>query len=71
MKVIYDPEVDIVRIIFNQVQIQESDEVEAGLILDYDREGNVVGLEIMDASKKMKNPRSVEYSVREAASVSA
>ncbi|MBC6480181.1 MAG: DUF2283 domain-containing protein [Hormoscilla sp. GM7CHS1pb] len=71
MKVIYDPEVDIVRIIFNQVQIQESDEVEAGLILDYDREGNVVGLEIMDASKKMKNPRSVEYSVREAASVTA
>ncbi|MBC6424320.1 MAG: DUF2283 domain-containing protein [Hormoscilla sp. SP5CHS1] len=71
MKVIYDPEVDIVRIIFNQVQIQESDEVEAGLILDYDREGNVVGLEIMDASKKMENPRSVEYSVREAASVSA
>jgi len=42
MRIIYDPQVDIVRIIFNQVQIQESDEVEAGLILDYDRESNVV-----------------------------
>ena len=64
MKIIYDPEVDIVRILFNQVQIQESDEVEAGLILDYDREGNVVGLEIMDASKKMENSRSLEYCCR-------
>ncbi|MBC6424321.1 MAG: DUF2283 domain-containing protein [Hormoscilla sp. SP5CHS1] len=51
MRIIYEPQVDIVRILFNQVQIQESDEVEAGLILDYDRESNVVGLEIMDVSK--------------------
>ena len=64
MKIIYDPQVDIVRILFNQVQIQESNEVEAGLIQNYDREGNVVGLEIMDASKQMENPRSLEYCCR-------
>lgn len=43
--------------------IEESDEDKPGVILDYDKEGNVVGLEILDASKRMANPRSVEYAV--------
>lgn len=63
MKVTYDPEVDILRILLNDVPIEESDEEKPGVILDYDKEGNIVGLEILDASKKVKNPRSVEYSV--------
>jgi hypothetical protein len=29
----------------------------------YDKDGNIVGLEILDASKRMENPRSVEYAV--------
>ncbi len=33
------------------------------MILDYDKDGNIVGLEILDASKRMENPRSVEYAV--------
>ena len=33
------------------------------MILDYDKDGNVVGLEILDASKRKSNPRSVEYAV--------
>ena len=32
-------------------------------ILDYDRDGNVVGIEILDALKRVKNPRSFEYAV--------
>lgn len=63
MKITYDPEVDILRIIFTESPIEESDEEKPGLILDYDQDGNVVGLEILDASQKMANPRSVEYSI--------
>ena len=63
MKVTYDPEVDVLRILLSDVPIEESDEEKPGVILDYDKEGNIVGLEILDASKKVKNPRSVEYSV--------
>jgi uncharacterized protein YuzE len=63
MKVIYDPEVDVLRILFNNTSIEESDEEKPGVIIDYDKEGNIIGLEILDASKRMENPRSVEFAV--------
>jgi len=63
VKVTYDPEVDVVRIILSDAAIEESDEDKPGLILDYDKDGNIVGLEILDASKRIENPRSIEYAV--------
>ena len=63
MKVTYDPEVDVIDIIFNNSPVDESDESKPGIILDYDKKGNVIGIEILNASKRMKNPRSVEYAV--------
>ena len=63
MKVIYDPEVDVLRILFSNAAIEKSDEDKPGVILDYDMSGNIVGMEILDASKRMENPRSVEYAV--------
>ena len=61
MKVIYDPEVGVLRIIFRNAPIEESDEDKPGVILDYDAEGNVVGLEVLNASRRVENPR--EYAV--------
>ena len=43
--------------------IEESDEEKPGLILDYDKDGNIVGLEVLDASLRVKNPKAVEYAV--------
>ena len=63
MKVTYDPEVDVVRILFNSTPIEESDETKPGVVLDYDKEGNVVGMEILNASKRMENPHLVEYAI--------
>jgi len=63
MKVTYDPEVDVLRILLSNSPIEESDEDKPGVILDYDKDGNIVGLEILDASKRVSNPRSVEYAV--------
>ena len=63
MKVTYDPEVDVVRIVLRDVPVEESDENKPGVIIDYDKDGNVVGLEILDASQRIENPRSVEYAV--------
>lgn len=63
MKVTYDAEVDALRIVFNDAPVEESDEEKPGLILDYDRAGNIVGLEILDASKQIQNPCAVEYAL--------
>ena len=63
MKITYDQEVDVLRIIFSEVAIEESDEEKPGIIMDYDTAGNIVGMEILDASKRMENPRSLEYVV--------
>lgn len=63
MKVTYDSEVDVLRIILRDAAIEESDEEKPGIILDYDGDGNMVGLEILDASKRIENPRSLEYAV--------
>jgi len=63
MKVRYDPEVDVLSIALSDALVEESDESKPGVILDYDKSGNVVGLEILDASKRMGNPMSVEYAI--------
>ena len=63
MKVTYDPETDVLRIILSGQPIEESDEEKPGVILDYDKDGNIVGFEILDASKRMENPRSMEYAI--------
>jgi uncharacterized protein YuzE len=63
MKVTYDPEVDVLRILFRDAPIDESDEDKPGIILDYDKDGNIVGLEVLNASKRVENPRAVEYAL--------
>lgn len=63
MKVKYDQEVDVLRIELSNQPVEESDEEKPGLILDYDQEGNVVSIEILNASKRMENPGSLEYAV--------
>ncbi len=63
MKAIYDPETDTLRVLFSSEPIEESDEDRPGVILDYDKNGNLVGLEILDASKRTDNPRAFEYAV--------
>jgi len=63
MKVKYDPEVDVLSFVLSDAPVEESDEEKPGVILDYDKDGNVVGLEILDASRRMGDPMSVEYAI--------
>lgn len=63
MKVTYDQTVDVLRVILRDVPVQESDEDKPGVILDYDAEGNMVSLEILNASQRVENPRGVDYAV--------
>jgi uncharacterized protein YuzE len=63
VKATYDPEVDILNIVLKDALIEESDESKPGVILDFDKDGNVVGIEILNVSKRTENPRSFEYAV--------
>ena len=56
MKISYDPEVDVLSVLLNDNPIEESDEDRPGLILDYDADGNVVGIEVLNASMRVDNP---------------
>ncbi|WP_172437692.1 DUF2283 domain-containing protein [Acidithiobacillus marinus] len=53
MLVRVDREADAVYLELTSVPIQESEEVADGIILDYDKDGNTVGVEILGASKKV------------------
>ncbi len=65
MKVIYDPIVDVLRILLSESTIEESDEQSEGVILDFDAAGNVVGIEILDASKRTDNPFALEFMINQ------
>ncbi len=63
MKVIYDRETDTLTVVFMDVPVAESDEDKPGVILDYDASGNLVSLEILDASRRITSPSRIEYQV--------
>ena len=67
MKSAYDRAVDALYIRWTEAKIAESDEV-GGVILDYDEHGNVIGVEVLNASQKItgltpKRELSVNLSV--------
>ncbi|MEZ5039174.1 MAG: DUF2283 domain-containing protein [Saprospiraceae bacterium] len=61
MKIKYDKEVDVLVIRLSDEKIEESDELREGIILDFDKSGNVVKIEILDASKKGNALTKIEY----------
>jgi uncharacterized protein YuzE len=61
VKVIYGKETDTLSIILRPGKVAESDEPRPGLILDYDKTGDPLSLELLDASEKVKAPHSVEF----------
>lgn len=66
MKVLYDPDKDILQITFIEMTVEETAQIAPGLILDYDGDGNVIGLEIAKASTKVDNPQVTSHFVGEA-----
>jgi len=63
MKVTYDPEVDVLHIVLSNGPIMATDRNKPGVIIDYDHDGNLIGLEILEASMRVENPRVLEYAV--------
>ncbi len=49
----YDPEADAANIRFSSERIEESEEVSAGIVLDYDAKGHIVGMEVLHARQNL------------------
>ena len=66
MKVTYDPRTDTLTMILKDgVPVEESDEDKPGVVLDYDSEGNLVSLEVLDASRRVTDARKVDFQTTE------
>jgi len=66
MKITYDSSTDSLTVILNEgAEVVESDEDKPGIILDYDRSGNLVSLEVLDASKRVTEARKIEFQTTE------
>jgi uncharacterized protein YuzE len=66
VKIIYDTGTDTLSIVLNPAaNVAESDEDKPGTILDYDADGNLVSLEILDASRRIGETRHIEFELVE------
>lgn len=59
MRVNYDEATDILTVVLRDAPVVESDEDKPGVILDYDAQGNLISIEVLDASTRVEEPRSV------------
>jgi len=64
MKITYDPEADAVYIKLREGEYATSDEIRKGIIIDWDKDNEIIGIEILSAKKKLGSVTEVcfEYS---------
>ena len=53
MRIEYDREADALYIHLREVPVADTTDVEEGVMVDLDAEGHIVGVEILDASKRL------------------
>ena len=62
MKAAYDARTDTLTIILKaDAAVAESDEEKPGIIIDYDADGNLISLEILDASIRVTEASRIEF----------
>ena len=70
MKIIYDPEVDALSIIFRETTCT-SKELGDGITADYDADGKLAGIEVLDAAAKFGGTETFQRVVIEGVGLSA
>jgi uncharacterized protein YuzE len=52
MKIEFDPQADAAYLELTEAEVEESKEIQPGIIVDYDTDGQIVGIEILYVSKR-------------------
>ena len=60
----YDKLADALYIYFKKSKVDETIEVKDRLLVDVDKDGSIVGIEILDASKQMPKRNITEFSFK-------
>jgi len=60
LKLEYDPEANAAYIRFSSEPIEESEEVSSGIVLDYDAQGRIVGMEVLGAREHLPSSVLIE-----------
>ena len=53
MRTRYDPDTDALYVHFADATVVETEEVRPGVMFDFDAEGRIVAIEVLDASEKL------------------
>jgi uncharacterized protein YuzE len=56
MKLEFDPQADAVYLELTDAEVEKSTEIQPGIVLDYDAEGRVVGIEVLYVSQRSQLP---------------
>lgn len=60
MRITYDPEVDALYISFKRDVNVTTEHLSEGIAADYDAKGHLAGIEILDASKRVGDAKTVK-----------
>jgi YD repeat-containing protein len=60
MRVRVDQKADAIYVTLTDRAVDVSEEATEGIIVDYDAEGRIVGIEILDASKRSADPAALQ-----------
>lgn len=55
MEIKYDPETDTLSVRLSAKEVQGTDEIYPGVVLDYDSDGNIVQIEVLNAVHQEAN----------------
>lgn len=64
MNIAYDPEVDALSIMFRKAKVTTK-ELGEGIAVDFDAEGNLVGIEVLDACARFGGRETLEEVILE------
>lgn len=66
MKIKYDKETDSLVVNLSEKEIDDSEEIRPGIIADFSKDGTLVSIEVLNASKKIESLDEVTYSFNKA-----